>query len=210
MNSTFSDLPMSFLGINELSAIYSELDELITVIKKETGLDCISKCRTCCNTSSRNIEVSVLEFLPLAVHLWQTNKAEEMLARLYEKRDEDHCILLENNSLQKPEGGCLYYDWRPLLCRLFGFSAMLNKEGTPESSVCRLVKQIHPERVECLRESVRNGLAIPINSQFGQRVSGADPYLGQEHYSINLALKKAIEFVGLRWDMVENNFDKPA
>lgn len=189
-------LVSSFAGLHQLLEVYEELDSRISEYKKTAGIDCIKYCKRCCGTQAKNIEVSVFEILPLAIHLWQRGEADLWLAKLSQTSDESPCVLY--NPDPTLESGCRAYVWRPLICRLFGFSAVLNKEGKPSPSLCRDLKAADPGLAQRVQELIKNGLAVPVNSHFARKISAINPFLGQVRYSINNALRLALETAGFR------------
>ena len=199
INQTGNNSPgVSFEGLEDLIALYREVDTATDNFKKQGQVDCLASCRECCRTPAANIEVSIFEFLPLSIHLWQTGKAEFWLARAAEAAPDSPCVLLNENTLLQPEGGCRFYAWRPLLCRLFGFSAVENKYGQPNISLCRRITQENPGLRERLQALVEGGLPVPINSLYARRLSLLNPALGQTRYPINKALLLALETTGFR------------
>ncbi|MFZ5753186.1 MAG: YkgJ family cysteine cluster protein [Bacillota bacterium] len=195
----------SFQGLQELLTTYNELDSLITNFKAKTQLDCLKGCRKCCHTPAHNIEASVLEMLPLSIHIWQSGQEEYWLQKLSETRPEDPCVLYIPNPSIKSEGGCSKYTWRPLLCRLFGFSAVTDKQGKPVVALCKKVKQLNPDleaKIQCL---IDGGLKVPINSHFAERVSFLNPFFGQTLYPINEAFRLALEVVGYRLTLISRH-----
>lgn len=185
-----------FQGLDQLWRIYQALDEEIAFIKAKAGIDCLKYCKKCCATPARNIEVSVLEILPLALALWQKGEAQEWLDKLDALEDEAPCVLFNNDPTQI--SGCLAYPWRPLLCRLFGFSACLDKNGKPLAVLCKELKEHEPDVETRVQRLVDAGLRIPVNSYYAQKTANIHPYLGQERYPINEALKKALLYIALK------------
>ncbi len=157
---------------------------------------CESSCRNCCRTPSRNIEVSILELLPLAEYLFEKGIAEYWMDKLDGTSDNDFCVLFEESPTNQPKGGCRFYGLRPLVCRLFGFSAVVRKDGSVAPVLCSILKKSHLRSVfSALSEMI---VKIPIMSEYANRVYCLDPYLSSMSYPINTALKKAIEYSGYR------------
>lgn len=196
---------VSFEGLEALLDFYREVDSVTDRFKKQGKVDCLASCRECCRTSAANIEVSIFEFLPLSIHLWQAGKAEFWLARTAEAAPDSPCVLLNDDVLLQPEGGCRFYAWRPLLCRLFGFSAVKNKYGRPVVALCRRITQKNPGLRERLQALVDSGLPVPINSYYARRVSLLNPALGQRRYPINKAFLLALETTGYRLALAGEN-----
>lgn len=185
-----------FKGLDQLWQVYQGLDEEITIFKETAGIDCPKFCKKCCATSARNIEVSVFEVLPLALTLWQKGEAKEWLDKLDTLEDGAPCVLFNNDPAKI--SGCSAYLWRPLLCRLFGFSACLDKNGNPLVVLCKELKKQAPGVETRVQKLVDAGLKIPVNSYYAQKTANLHPYLGQSRYPINEALKKALAYVGLK------------
>lgn len=202
-----NELVSSYEGLSELLKIYSQLDSMIADFKSRTGLDCIKRCRKCCGTPARNIEVSVLEVLPLSICLWQKGEADYWLRKTYENGNDKPCVLYEENPSVLSESGCRAYTWRPLICRLFGFSAVLDKQGSPVISLCKHLKETEEGLESRIQSMVNSGTNIPVNSHFAQRVSFINPALGQIRYPINEAIRLALENVGFRIALLSNSCD---
>lgn len=191
-------------GLRELKELYSELDSKISDVKRITGLRCIENCRTCCETPFENIEVSIFELLPLSIELWKIKKAEEVLTKI-EDIDNNKCVLYVNDQNALKEGGCSFYSYRPLICRLFGYSAVINRNGNRELTICKLIKNSRNDLIQEVRDKIRSENDLPVYSEYTQRLMGINPYLGHNRFPINLALKKAIEFVGLKLMLLKKN-----
>lgn len=194
----------SFQNLHELSTIYRELDTTIADFKGATQLACLNGCRNCCNTPADNIEVSVFEMLPLSIHLWQRGEGEYWLQRLSETRPEDPCVLYVSSPSVKREGGCSHYEWRPLLCRLFGFSAIMDKQGRPVVALCKEIKKLAPDWEEKTQGLIDRGLKVPVNSHFAEKVSFLNPFYGQKLHPINEAFRLALEVVGYRLTLMSD------
>lgn len=201
MKETFS---LSF-EIRPLLELYEELDLKIEKFKKETGLDCIRGCGECCAIESKRIEVSIFELIPLSLHLWETGRAEGYLEKMHRMGEEEPCIFYRQNLSEKEEGCCSIYPWRPLICRLFGFSAIENKYGQPVAVLCSVLKKSRPEVVKEVDLRIQKGLEIPINSYYAKRITLLHPIYGNERYSMNEAVKKAIEWVGFYMELKDSS-----
>ena len=80
---------------SEGSRIYDDACRTIRDIQIETGLRCLPSCRECCKTSGDSIQVTITEFLPLSLRLWNEGRADDLLRRLEDVPDSDRCILFE-------------------------------------------------------------------------------------------------------------------
>jgi len=194
----------------EVQELFDSVEELTNQIRIETGLRCPPSCRECCRTRGDAIQVAITEFLPLSLKLWNEGRAELFLSTLETVSDDDSCILFESSPELSKEGGCTEYRYRPLLCRMFGFSGVMDKFGKVVPAICRLVKTNCPECVSKLLERIPEGSRIPVFSEFFSRIQGVDPYMGTRTYSINVALRRALEYVGMRFDYTTKGFDRTA
>ena len=117
-----------------VETLYTELDGRIASFQGWSGLGCKFGCGKCC--LKPDIEASPLEFLPFAVALHQEGLADEWLKKL----DASSSICVIYNEGQGGAGLCSRYLHRGLICRLFGFSARLNKYGVRELVTCQVIK----------------------------------------------------------------------
>jgi len=195
---------------NEIQEILDSVEKIIRNVQLETGLRCPPSCRECCKTSGDSIQVTVTEFLPLSLRLWNEGKATHLLERLDSVYDNDECILFESSSAVSEEGGCTEYASRPLLCRLFGFSGIINRSGQVIPVVCRYMKIHCPQSVEILLGKLSDGLKIPVFADYSSQIRGVDPYMGANTFPVNLALRRALEYVGLRFDYTGRGYDRTA
>lgn len=194
--------PCLFFKIQPLLELYQELDFKIEKFKRETGLECLRGCGECCAIESRRIEVSMVELIPLALHLWEVGKAEGYLKELNQMDKDEPCVFYRRSPPKKEEGCCSIYPWRPLICRLFGFSAFENKYGQPMAVLCSVLKKSRPEGVKEIDLKIQKGLEIPVNSYYAKRVALLYPVYGKERFPINEAIKKAIEWVGFYLELL--------
>jgi len=175
-------------------ALYRRLDGKLAAFRRRSGLACLPGCGECCR--STEVEATVLELLPLALDLCRRGKAEEALDRLLDIREPDRCLLFSELPLGRFGGHCTAYSRRPLLCRLFGFSALEQSEGRPELVACRLVRAADPARTG--RAAAAQGrMAAPLMRDFSMAVYRLDPALGSGALPINAALRQALERVAL-------------
>lgn len=166
--------------------LFRELDEAIEIFKSNTGIRCRPGCFQCC--TSHKVEATVLEFLPLALCV---SESEPSIWPLDGLKDIPPwpCIFLRRD-LQ--EGGCSIYKNRGLVCRLFGMSFTILKTGKPELLGCKYVKELYRK----FSEEKGQPSGLPISSHYALRLIGIDLELGSRYYPINTAIQKAFEMVG--------------
>jgi Fe-S-cluster containining protein len=177
-------------------AIYRRLDCRLAAFRRRSGLACLPGCGECCR--STEVEATVLELLPLALELCRRRAAEKVLGRLHGSQAQAPCILFSERPLGRFAGHCTEYSRRPLLCRLFGFSAMEDREGNPELVACRLIRQAYPVRAGKAAAAVAQGrLVVPIMNAYTTAMSRMEPVLGSGALPINEALRQALQRVAL-------------
>ncbi len=192
-----SNLDFAFPDLERLFAVYAELEEQMAHLKRVARIECLNKCQKCCETA-RFVEASPFEMLLLSIHLWKNGKAESILEQLMKVNPEGPCILLNRNPSPLSKGGCRYYSFRPLICRLFGFSAVPDKYGNPRVALCKPLKELNPEIEDRINKRIQEGLKVPVIPHFSRQVAFIQPNLGKDLYAINYSLRQALEIVGYR------------
>jgi Fe-S-cluster containining protein len=176
--------------VKAVKKVYEQLNKEIAQFQKDSKLYCISGCGECCKKP--DIECTPLEFLPLALQLFDEGRAEQVLEELDNKKD-SFCYLF-NPHITNFGGMCNEYPNRGLICRLFGYAARINKEGRKELVTCKLIKESQNENYLKTVEALKQGQYIPVFSAYYTRLTGIDHTL-MEFYPINKAMKKALETV---------------
>ena len=168
--------------------VYRSLDKHIAKLQSQTKMHCPTGCGLCCKKP--DIEASPIEFLPLALNwldegvLWQQYEA-------LEKKEDTLCFVFRPHITQYG-GLCDAYVHRGLICRLFGYSARLDKEGNKELVTCKIIKEGQPNAV---KESQLHPKSIPVMTHYYSRMASIDIQLN-ERMPINQAMRTAIETVG--------------
>jgi Fe-S-cluster containining protein len=175
--------------------LYDEMDHEACRLRVATGLDCPPGCGACCHSTC--LRITPLEMLPAAQVLFTRGEAEHWLARVAAAAS-PRCVFFVPDAVVADNGRCLIYPWRPVLCRLFGWAAVLDKRGKPVLAVCRRIKELAPETSAAARRAVSAGLGAPVLPAFACRVYGVYPRLGELRLPVNEALAAALEWVGLR------------
>lgn len=174
--------------VTKVEQLFAELDAKIARFTDASGLRCVDGCGECCN--KKDIEATVLEFLPLAAHLWKNGKALSVLEKLENEYVSDTCVFFLNDR-------CSVYPFRGLICRLFGFSFVTGKDGKKKLSTCVIIKEKSPGQVEEAGSLADGGFEVPVMTDFSSRLIGIDPEMGRRFLPINRAIRGAIEKLGL-------------
>ncbi|MCC6600157.1 MAG: YkgJ family cysteine cluster protein [Crocinitomicaceae bacterium] len=176
--------------VRAVRRVYLKLDREIAGFQKHSGLNCIGGCGECCKKP--DIEATPIEFLPLALRLYDEGRAEKVYEEI-RATDAELCYMFRQNSTHSG-GLCSEYADRGLICRLFGFSARKNKEGRPELVTCRYIKEEQAAVYEEAIVKIRNGKHVPVMSNYYSLMRAIDPSLA-DFYPINQAILKALEVV---------------
>ncbi len=175
--------------IQKIESLQAEADRATASFKKRYHVDCIEHCAECCKYSQ--IEANPLEFLPLAWHYYKIGQLEQLFDRV-SNWDGAQCVF---SVLDKDKWGCSVYPTRGMICRLFGFSSVMDKTGKPNFACCHTLKVAQPEKMKCICERVHSSGKTSIISNFYQRLSDIDFGFEQEMVPINQAIKEACEIV---------------
>ncbi|MCW8108270.1 YkgJ family cysteine cluster protein [Alteromonas ponticola] len=171
--------------------------------QQQTGLSCIKNCGACCNNPQ--VEASILEMLPLALHLFDTGQAESFLEQISDSAGFS-CQLFQRHSLDGTKGTCTVYEWRPGICRMFGVAGYRTKTQAPTISVCAPIKTAQPHRYANALIAITTA-PPPMLANGRQRIAKIDYALGETLLPINQALRGALEKVLLMasYSDVEDN-----
>ncbi|PLX12658.1 MAG: hypothetical protein C0597_12835 [Marinilabiliales bacterium] len=176
--------------IKAVELLYNNLDKEISRFKQNSSLKCFDNCYHCC--LKKNIEVMPIEFLPFAYHLYRTNQAYSFIEKLEQNTNDQVCILFNPfNSA----GACESYAYRGLICRLFGFSAMINQKNEKSLITCKLIKTEKRTEYESIQLKINQGMSLPKSSDYYLKLNSIDLTLSHSYTNINEAIKLAIETV---------------
>ncbi len=176
--------------ISAVEALFKSLDAAINQFQTQTSLHCKWGCGKCCYKP--DIEATILEFLPFALHLYRENKIDDWYARM-NGTESPTCQILNPTSLGA--GLCSEYIHRGLICRLFGYSARTNKYSMKELVTCSIIKTEQATAFQKAEKEIDQNPAVPVMSNYYMQLHAIDGELSREFYPINEAIKKAIERV---------------
>ncbi|WP_340153897.1 YkgJ family cysteine cluster protein [uncultured Marivirga sp.] len=173
--------------------LFKGLDKEISDFRRESDIYCFSGCGKCCNKA--DIEASPLEFLPLAFHWFSQGRADEMFEKL-EANQSLNCLVYQPLSIyDQNHGHCGEYDFRGLICRLFGYGASRDKYGELRMVTCKLIKENQVENYERAVEMLKSKSPVPIFTDYYQKLMQIDFRLAIDMLPINEAVLSALEAV---------------
>jgi Fe-S-cluster containining protein len=183
--------------IRKVERVFKQLDKGTRKFGQQSNLKCLTNCNLCC--LKQGLEANVLEFLPLANHLVKNNLHEAALDLL--ETEPEHCINLAKSQLPGETSGCSVYEHRGLICRLFGFSAVHDKNSKLSIYTCSHIKKEYPEEYKMASASINTPkMNIPQVSDFYYQIYFIDPQMANDYNPINVSIRKAIERVAYYYD----------
>lgn len=188
--------PMLHKLSEQVLLLYGDLDRKVHDFASATGLSCPPGCGSCCQTEK--VETTVLEMLPLAFHLFQTNQAELIIKRLEKPQESKQCIFFRPDLCQQGKWGCSQYPHRALVCRLFGYACQKDRNGIPRLGMCKVMA--------CkLTEDEVNSITVPIVlfSDAGMQITCLHPGFGTQRLPINVAILQALHKAGIALQMAD-------
>ena len=177
--------------VRAVERVYQHLDNEIATFQKASGLKCLSGCGLCCKKP--DIAATPLEFLPLAYYLFKENKAYEMLENLREN-DSSICMAFKPFLTAEDKGFCGSYGQRGLICRLFGFSASVDKNNLPRLATCKYIKAEQPNEIDFVNSNIE-ALTVPIMRNYYFKLRAIDSELSISLIPINKAIEEALKTV---------------
>lgn len=177
--------------IRKVEQVFKQLDKETEKFGKQSNLKCLTNCNWCCLKTG--LEANVLEFLPLANYLL-TNNLHEAVLNLLDTNPE-HCINLAKSQIQGQTAGCSNYEHRGMICRLFGFSGVKDKNSKLAVYTCTHIKNEYPQEFKNAMERINLGMEIPMVTDFYYQIYFVDSYMANDYNPINVSIRKAIEKV---------------
>ena len=181
--------------ITKIRRVQKLLDEAATHaqhFQKASQMGCPSGCSLCC--LKKDIFASPLEFFPLAYHLYQNNKADTFYDELEQRTENTICALFSTMNISG--WGCSRYEFRGLICRLFGYSTTSDKNNQRRLVTCKTLKSTS----EFEQLSSTTLLKAPSFPDYYMKLAAIDWQLANESLPINQAIKRAIEIVSSYFD----------
>jgi Fe-S-cluster containining protein len=176
--------------IRAVETLFEKLDQEISTFQGWSGISCASGCGKCCYKP--DIEATILELLPFALYLYSENLTSSWIQKA-NHAETSLCLILSPSRIGG--GLCSVYKHRPLICRLFGYSARIDKYGRRELMSCKTIKSEQSENFTKASDLVLQGELVPLMTQYYMQLRGIDFELANEYFPVNEAIKRAIEVI---------------
>jgi len=182
--------------IKRIEKVFKQLDKETEKFVSQSGLKCVTNCNICC--LKKGLEANVLEFLPLALYLVKNNLHEAALELL--ETNPEYCINLAQSQVPGQTTGCANYAHRGMICRLFGFSGIKDKNSRLSVYTCTYMKKEYPEEFKNAMERINTGMKIPMVTDFYYQIYFIDPNMANDYNPINVSISKAIQKVAYYYE----------
>tara|TARA_R110002051_G_scaffold189613_1_gene258804 strand:- start:11356 stop:11964 length:609 start_codon:yes stop_codon:yes gene_type:complete len=179
--------------VRAVDSLYAVLDKEIALFQSKSSLHCKAGCGKCCTHAE--VDASPLEFLPWALNLFLNGTAATTLDDLKIKTTAICHIYEPLSVVDSGSGKCSDYQYRGLICRLFGYGANRDKFGEMRLATCKIIKETQAEHFEAAQKAMKEGLYVPIFTDYYMKLSQIDFRLGNLIVPVNTALKLALEEV---------------
>jgi uncharacterized protein len=176
---------------SQLMILNDEIAQTYSRYQNDRKLFCRSGCGECC--LHPGIEASVLEMLPLALHLYDAGVAESTLEAL-RQHDQAGCYFYQASSEDRKSGQCGVYPYRPAVCRMFGAAGYRGREGEVLLSICKVIRSDEPEAVIATEQSLQTETP-PMMRNHKAQIAQLDYELSKENMPIKQATEAALEKV---------------
>ncbi len=174
--------------VQAVRKIFNEIEKERQKFFEKAPLHCPSDCTACCQ--GKNIAATALEFFPYAWEMFREGKIEDKYWE-FKSQEKEGCLLLESDSTSS-KTFCSQYENRGVICRLFGNSAMIDKNGTKQYSGCKTLK----EKITDLEQfNIDLQKTAPVYSNYYYKLRGIDIQYGALLLPINIAILKSLEVV---------------
>ena len=193
----------SQIVIEDLMELFGEVDRKVEELKALAGVHCPDMCGRCC--LGTKVETTAIEMMPLARELWRKNEADMWLEKINSDTGKAACVFFDADPVVPGNGRCSVYELRPLICRLFGFFTIKDKNGKYVYGSCKVMKEKFPENYEKAVRMVREGDHPSNVTDYSIRIISMGTGISSKMIPINAAAKIAIEKIGFeeineKWD----------
>jgi len=190
-------------NLQALSTIYDEIaqkqqDFSDSVRRKGLVVACPTGCGLCCQHFIPDVLPVEADFLSYYLILRRPTLINRIGDCLAVAENYDGCPFWEENGNGK---NCLVYEARPLICRLFAFSAVHSKKGETSFAFCKKFEtdpKLHARTFTGEAEILDAfGALPPVMSDYASMVLGIDPDAASERLPLDKALPSSLNRVAL-------------
>jgi Fe-S-cluster containining protein len=179
--------------VSKVTDLFAGIDKKVAEFQLRSGLRCPKMCGVCCPTG--DVQTTILEMLPAAQEILCRGAGTFWMDRISAQDPSRLCVFYQTRPAPEASGHCELYAWRPAVCRLFGYAAIRTREEKSALAVCKHLKHTAPDDAAA---AMARATEAPCFTWYGTQIYGLDPVLGSKILPINMALRHAIERMGLQ------------
>lgn len=190
--------------MDSLETIYARIEREHAAFRQSAAergksVVCPPRCGNCCVHFVPDAMPIEADRLALFLLIERPSMIDLFFARREDSRARGAACPFWNES--KPGENCMVYPGRPLICRLFGFSSILNKSGEPAFALCHGMPPVPGEAARHFAGAVSMaelfGAVPPPMADFSGEIVALDPSEAGLRASILDALPSALARVAL-------------
>ena len=187
--------------LNQLNGLYAKIEKQVDRLQQSSCVSCVQGCGECCKRFEPYI--SVLEAVPVAQYLKNNPKKYQN----YQKNNQNNREQWKSCPLYDEENPnhCTIYTIRPLICRLFGFSANRTRKKEIVFSTCSKIESAMPHQVEKARKLAKAGLDLPVYQDIASTIQEIDFDMATDYHPFSKSVDIALEKYD---DIMSNQFSK--
>ena len=202
-----ASLPPSTLRdrLLDLEAVYRRADADVEAFAAASGIACVAGCGACCRGFVPDVLPVEASYMAALIVAGRPEAAHAMasgtLAPLSWPDGSTGCPLYDDDNPLH----CTVYQARPLVCRMFGFSGLVDRLGRLSYSLCRVMAAparpstvSNPASPRSAREPDLEaifGALPPVMSGPGAELVGLDPAASGRRRPLTVALPEALSAV---------------
>lgn len=182
--------------LESLAYLYQRTDSAVAGFSDASGVSCSFGCGTCCEGFVPDILPLEAAYIAAFIALTDRPRAFALAAGGLEARRRDDgrlgCPLYADDR----DHHCTVYEARPLICRMFAFSATRDKHGAPSFSVCKSgysATGVRSAKGDALTEAF--GTAPPVMADMGCELASIEPESSGDRKALPDALVEALSRV---------------
>lgn len=176
-----------FPSLKSLHQIYESLDSEIENWTKQSKIQCPQGCGTCCT----NFEPRVSSIEALYLATFYMDKHPDHLELINSLSEVPPCFFYDP-SPESSKGHCMVYEGRPLVCRLFGFSATRDKHQSLVFRLCKVISTTE-DRIYSEETMMQKFNALPPEmNRFSSQIDSLNTGSQLETQPLKQAVEKSL------------------
>lgn len=164
--------------ISAMYALYQEVDDLISQFQRQTHIDCVVGCGACCSRVAPYITVIEGLIIVKSRKIQFVDSHSNAVCPFYSNSRTLHCSI---------------YEVRPLICRLFAFSARI-ENGQLCYFPCKMIQKCYSYQVADVERRMNKDFPIPIYKKIQQKLQAIDFILATDLHPVRRSVEIATQY----------------